>query len=838
MAAPSKVRTRHKTESNLTKYLSKSGEGAPKELLSTELPTLRAVLLLGIHLQEQRITLDEVDKRNYTVKELCCDLADKVLAQWVKANALFVFPVIINKKSLSTKILTDWQMAQKVSNNKGTKKEIEKFDEKLDKLYDLTKCRCQMITCSEFGKCADLEKKCKNVFHVICHCPNEDKLPFLDLAFLHSQRIKVGEKGGMQISGLADREESDRQENLLSKKAKKEDRKTVTDDRKTAKEAKENKKEATLKERAASYYGSESAPCSDSTSGICTLEPQNLLQKRNMIDISQTAQTAIRYNTGSREAAAIVTSFLGDLINGNILSKEMAYLAVDQSKMQRAKDDVMAKAKAEGEATTRASPVRNVMFDSRIDPTLVKRFDNETQKYYPRVEKEDHYTVTDGDGRYLHHLTKPGKADNDLDEDIFVQENVEGSEDEQDIDIETSVEEQQRPVEKKPAEKVADLLLEWMREVGVDESLQFLSADSTNSNTGWKAGIISIIEKKLGRKVNWNICALHTNELLLRHLMELLDGKTDSKTGFSGPLGKLLKLVADMKRTQSFKKIDLGPDLISLPDEVIKDLSTDQELSYKLVKAVRSGHLPRDIALRKPGAIVHSRWLTFAENICFMWMSDHGLDGELYQRLELIVTFVVSVYFPMWFNIKVQHSWLEGPRHILTQLSLIQLQSNKVQRIVDPYARSTAWFSHSEAVLQTMLCSSQQEERVWAVEKILQIRGKNPLGSMKPRARRLPKLNMKAKDLKGLISWKEAHEPLLTCHLTKEELHELKIMAMVVPYYSLHTQAIERAVKEVTQASEAVYGFDRRDGLIRAKAENRKLMPKLEGKKTLEGLLF
>ena len=174
----------------------------------------------------------------------------------------------------------------------------------------------------------------------------------------------------------------------------------------------------------------------------------------------------------------------------------------------------------------------------------------------------------------------------------------------------------------------------------------------------------------------------------------------------------------------------MGPDLISLPDEVIKDLSTDQELSYKLVKAVRSGHLPRDIALRKPGAIVHSRWLTFAG------------EGAL----------------PMWFNIKVQHSWVEGPRHILTQLSLIKLQSNKVQRIVDPYARSTAWFSHSEAVLQTMLCSSQQEERVWAVEKILQIRGRNPLGSIKPRARRLPKLNMKAKDIKGLIFLNEAHE--------------------------------------------------------------------------------
>ena len=91
----------------MTKYLSKSGESTPKELLSTELPTLRAVLLLGLHLQEQKITLDNIDKRNYTVKELCCDMTDEVLALWLKVNALFVFPVIINQKSLMANILAD-----------------------------------------------------------------------------------------------------------------------------------------------------------------------------------------------------------------------------------------------------------------------------------------------------------------------------------------------------------------------------------------------------------------------------------------------------------------------------------------------------------------------------------------------------------------------------------------------------------------------------------------------------------------------------------------------------------------------------------------------------------
>ena len=62
--------------------------------------------------EEQKIN-QEVDKRNYSQTDLSQDLADSVLIPWVKANALFVPPVIINKKSLARKILGDWQMAKK-----------------------------------------------------------------------------------------------------------------------------------------------------------------------------------------------------------------------------------------------------------------------------------------------------------------------------------------------------------------------------------------------------------------------------------------------------------------------------------------------------------------------------------------------------------------------------------------------------------------------------------------------------------------------------------------------------------------------------------------------------
>ena len=97
-----------------------------------------------------------------------------------------------------------------------------------------------------------------------------------------------------------------------------------------------------------------------------------------------------------------------------------------------------------------------------------------------------------------------------------------------------------------------------------------------------------------------------------------------------------------------------------------------------------------------------------------------------------------------------------------------------------------------------MLCSEDMRERTFAVDKIMKIRGKEAFGKTVPRARKLPKLNTQAKSLTTLISWERAHEPLLTCHLTKEELKAIKLKPMDVPYYCGHTQPIERAIKEVS----------------------------------------
>ena len=288
-----------------------------------------------------------------------------------------------------------------------------------------------------------------------------------------------------------------------------------------------------------------------------------------------------------------------------------------------------------------------------------------------------------------------------------------------------------------------------------------------------------------------------------------------------------------MKQNPTFKAVPVGPDLIALPPEIVKSLSTDANLAYLRCLAVRSGDLPRDVALRKTGEIVHSRWLTTGSTFLDMWTRDHGLEGELCTRLETIVIYLVSVYFPMFFLIKVKHSWLEGPRLVLLELKLFRLQAPRVQDLLLDTLKRSAWNSHSESVLQTMLCSGDHQERVFAVNKILKIRGKNVMGDLRPRGRRHPELNVDAVTLQDMIEWKGAKEPVLSCKLSKDEIRNIKEVPMVVPYYPNHTQGIERAVQEVATASQSVVGFHRRDGWVRARAESRVVMPELSSKKDL-----
>ncbi len=139
---------------------------------------------------------------------------------------------------------------------------------------------------------------------------------------------------------------------------------------------------------------------------------------------------------------------------------------------------------------------------------------------------------------------------------------------------------------------------------------------------------------------------------------------------------------------------------------------------------------------------------------CDWWCHKHGLQDNLLARLREFVSFIVNVYFPCWFH--VNHSWVDGLRNILFELSCLCTQPKEVQLTFMLTVQSSAWFAHSEAILMTMLCSKEEEEeRRFAVLKIISIRGEE-MGDSSLRLWTFPYLNVRATNLQNLIDWEGA----------------------------------------------------------------------------------
>ncbi|QQP40751.1 Uncharacterized protein FKW44_017171 [Caligus rogercresseyi] len=332
----------------------------------------------------------------------------------------------------------------------------------------------------------------------------------------------------------------------------------------------------------------------------------------------------------------------------------------------------------------------------------------------------------------------------------------------------------------------------------------------------------------------------------------LFDGRIDmtnvimeaegSEQSYMGKIKEEHYSVANLDINPNFNCICVGPPLIKLPDEVIQDLSTDQHYGYKIVCAVREGVLPAKLALLEIGPVNHSRWLTTANRFLRLWVSKHGLRGKNLKNLQLIVEFIIGVYYPCWFNAKVKHCWIKGPRHILFQLDCLKSQKKEVLDLVMPTVRRSAWYAHSEMLIQALLCSEDQKDRINGVEKILTIRGEgdpnSQLGDSSVRMRKTPEINTEATSINDLISWSDGVlEPPLTCSLSTLEVKGFINSPMKVPNWPCHTQSIERVVKMVTEASAKYYSQEKRDGAIRAQEASRRLMAKNDSKQDLFNLI-
>ena len=217
-----------------------------------------------------------------------------------------------------------------------------------------------------------------------------------------------------------------------------------------------------------------------------------------------------------------------------------------------------------------------------------------------------------------------------------------------------------------------------------------------------------------------------------------------------------------------------------------------------------------------------------------LWMRDHNLEGEVLRKLHVLTSFCVNVYFKHFFDIKVKHHHTYGPLHVVSSLKLLQKQTPEVKNIIQETMIRGAYHAHSENILTSLLCEDDPDDREFAVGIILRIREGRDTGDTSVRTHKTPKINIDASSVRALIDWNvDIHEPVFTCNMSIAELQKIAECPLKAPHYSVDTQSCERAVHEVAQSTQAVYGQEKRGGWVRARIDHRELLPVFRSKKNI-----
>ena len=236
-------------------------------------------------------------------------------------------------------------------------------------------------------------------------------------------------------------------------------------------------------------FGEEYIGDTDTRDIDCSLVPgpvksraPQLPAKYNSMDISNTALASIRHHTGLRKTAEIATAAL---IDAGVITDNDTRLVIDHNKIKRAQEKLSKELEKEFDKKICDGGVSCMFLDGRLDDTKVMLVCEDSDKNFPGLIKEEHYSVCqEPGGKYLFHFV-PDEASN----------------------------------KKKHAELIADKLVDWLKDKGVDNTLKAIGGDSTKVNTGWRGGAMHWVEVKLGRKLVWIVCDLHTGELPLRKLI-------------------------------------------------------------------------------------------------------------------------------------------------------------------------------------------------------------------------------------------------------------------------------------------------------------------------------
>lgn len=375
-------------------------------------------------------------------------------------------------------------------------------------------------------------------------------------------------------------------------------------------------------------------------------------------------------------------------------------------------------------------------------------------------------------------------------------------------------------------------ILKAINEIITEKSINIndikaLGCDGTNANTGHVGGLIRLFEVYHNKAVQWIVCMLHGIELQVRALIENLDGPFKSKENLSGPIGQMLNDCASLKVVK-FEPIDFPCDVLDA--DVV--LSTDHKYLYEMCTAISKGSVHPSLASRTCGPVNKARWATTACRFLRVYVGTEKPSANF----RIIVQFIMRVYAPSMFKMKYQSSVVFAALHLAEIIKSSRFLPPRARSLVDASISRNAYSAHAESVTLAMLNDDREEIRRQGWLNILNARKANVSNGV--REFRVPTVNFKCDSYLTLNDFDRADPPLLRdISVSLENMDMLASKNILAHDFGahlrnipLHTQAVERAVKETTSAAKHLNSETNRDGFVFNTLASRSVVPTFHSK--------
>ena len=786
-----------------------SASSFPENVLPTKSDVVKRVQLSKDHLEFS------TGKQKIKVSQMLEPVLEELADLWKKAS----IPTI-TKRGIERAVTKLWEHSKQGLKNEQSKTQAQ---EENQKLFDICACKCPQISCIQ-ARCQ--AHACDDI-HLDCKCDSSSRVPRREIKFLFDQR---GPRK-MLMSGL-DRKVTQSLKRSFEKAEAFEAQQEK--EKKRRKEEEENNAVATREFFAEEAEGEEKDDVEDQEKNDPTFGldgPKSAdpgPKTRNTHALPKTGAACDRWGISSKAAADLVNSFAIDM--GMLTDSNKSTMTTDKAKIDRWRKAGRKKANTERKKAIGSKDISGIYFDGKKDFTLTMVEKN--GKPYPRKVIEDHYVM----------LGEP--------ENVYLGHEVPYS---------------------GHGISIGLRLFRSLKAKNLAAKMIVAGADGCNVNVGNNEGALVYLELLLGKPLHWFICMLHGCELPFRALVRKLDGGTSGPLSLKGPIGSSLGEELTEEPVVNFRSIP-NPDFPTVAEEDSYELSKAQRYTYRMCHAIMSGEMPPGLADEEPGAYHGARWNTLANRLMRKYVSTPRPS----RNFRKLIHSIIHHYAPSWFQIKTHPRCVDGPKNLYKMVEYQRKLEPDLQKEVQTVMQRNAYFAHPEAILLSMLADSDEEVRSQAVNTIMTIRMKSDqaradlceedngrgvdeededeeeppegedddafrldpsedhaISNSKVRKFVLPKVNFNATSYTELIDWESAKltEPPFTLDFKEADLLAIKEAPLEVPHYPCHTQAVERAIKIVSEASAAVVGQEAREGFISQRIKERQELTKFESKR-------